>query len=72
MSNNDNRSWITHKVHQWGHEYNASRKESGKSGIETSGIYRSVSPKGAKDKDWSIEVDNKRAEYHRQKQMISV
>ena len=63
----DNRSWVTHKIHQWGHEYNASRKEKGKSGIEESGWYKSHSPEKASKGPWSKEVDERRAEYHRQK-----
>ena len=43
----DNRGWFNHRVHEKGHEYNASRKEEGKSGIETWGVYKSYSPKKA-------------------------
>jgi hypothetical protein len=52
-------------VHQHGHEYNAARKEEGKSGVETWGVYKTVSPKKAEKGEWSKEVDHKRADYHK-------
>ena len=67
MGDKGDRSWFTHKVHQWGHEYNARRKENGKPGIEESGLYKSHSPEKASKGPWSVDVDHKRAEYHRQK-----
>ena len=67
MSEQDDRNWFTHKIHQWGHEYNSSRKKEGKSGIETWSIYKSKSPKKAEKGEWSSDVDDRRAEYHRQK-----
>lgn len=67
MSEEDNRGWLTHKVHQWGHELNSKLKSEGKSGIETWGIYRSYSPKKAAKGEWSKDVDDRRAEYHRKK-----
>ena len=63
----DDRSWLTHKIHQWGHEYNASRKEMGLCGIEEMELYKIKSPKKSLKGPWSIKVDKKRAEYHRQK-----
>jgi hypothetical protein len=61
----DNRGWLNHRVHQQGHEYNATRKEEGKSGVETWGVYRSYSPnKGpepGKGKEWDVKVDQKQA-----------
>jgi hypothetical protein len=69
MSNQgkDNRGWVSHKVHQWGHEYNAYRKENGQCGIETTKVYRATSPKKAREpgKEWSVKVDKDRAEYHK-------
>ena len=43
------------------------RKENGKPGIEESGLYKSHSPEKASKGPWSVDVDHKRAEYHRQK-----
>ena len=65
----DNRSWATHKIHQWGHEYNSCRKSEGKSGIECSKVYRSSSPGKARKEgnEWSKEVDDRRAQYHAEK-----
>ena len=61
----DNRRWITHKIHQWGHEINGYWKEkSGKPGIESLGIYRSISP-GKNGRVWTSEIDWKRASYHK-------
>ena len=67
MGDKDDRSWFTHKVHQWGHEYNASRKKNGKPGIEELGLYKSYSPEKASNGPWSINVDYKRAKYHKKK-----
>ena len=58
MGDKDDRSWFTHKVHQWGHEYNASRKENGKPGIEELGWYKSHSPEKASKGPWSIKELN--------------
>lgn len=63
----DDRSWLIHKIHQWGHEYNAIRKEIGFCGIEEMELYKIKSPKKALKGPWSIGVDKNRAEYHRQK-----
>ena len=60
----DNRGWVTHKIHEYGHDYNYNRKENGKQGIETTGIYRTVSPGKAKDKDWDKKIDKQRSDYH--------
>ena len=58
----DNRGWLNHRIHQWGHEYNAGRKENKKSAVETWGVYKSYSPKKAErwqeSKGWSKEVDD--------------
>ena len=40
----DNRGWFYHRVHQWGHEYNANRKDEGKTPIESWGVYKTYSP----------------------------
>ena len=63
----DNRSYLTHKIHQWGHEYNSYRKTNGKPGIETTWAYRTASPGKAAKGEWSKKVDDDRADYHRQK-----
>lgn len=63
----DNRSYFTHKIHQWGHEYNAYMKRHGYCGIETTKIYKSKSPKKYRENGWDVSVDDRRAEYHRQK-----
>ena len=65
--NKDNRSWGTHKIHQWGHELNAILKEKGFWGIEEMELYKMKSPKKSLKGPWSIGVDKKRAEYHKQK-----
>jgi hypothetical protein len=59
----DDRSWITHKIHQWGHEYNSHLKNKGSNGIESTKLYKSTSP-GKNGKTWSSTVDDKRAAYH--------
>lgn len=63
----DDRGWFEHKIHQWGHQYNARRKEKGLLGIEEMELYKIKSPKKSLKGPWSIGVDKKRAEYHRQK-----
>ena len=60
----DNRSGIIHAIHSGGHFINALIKEGNHPGIETTGIYRSVSPKKSARGPWSKEKDYDRAKYH--------
>ena len=63
--NTDNRSYSSHKIHQWGHEVNGAWKDTtGKGAIESTPIYRYCSP-GKNGRTWDSNVDWKRAEYHR-------
>ena len=67
MTEKDNRGWVPHKVHELGHDYNYSRKDQGKTGIETSKVYRKQSPGRARETDWSKGVDKQRSDYHHKK-----
>ena len=62
--NKDNRGMFMHLVHAGGHLTNAWAKEVGFSGIETTKIYKSVSPGKAAKGPWDKKVDYKRADYH--------
>lgn len=61
----DDRSWFTHKIHEYGHRINAYRKREGKTPIESQGWYRVKSPKKYRENGWDVKVDDERAEYHR-------
>ena len=63
----DNRHPIVHLGHFYGHAVNATIKSFGGKGIETWGIYKSISPDKAKKGPWSKEEDDKRALYHLEK-----
>lgn len=60
----DNRPGYIHAIHSGGHLINAWMKEGRHPGIETTHIYRSVSPGKAAKGPWSKQVDYDRAKYH--------
>lgn len=61
---NWNKTPIENAVHAIGHGINANLKENGYPGIETTGVYRAISPNKGKGQSWSSEVDRKRVEHH--------